>query len=297
MNDTYQTQFKTWSCDFILEIIEGTQNPSEIVAAIKATLDEYEHAFSRFLPNSDLSRLNTGATITHSPLWQVVLAEATNLSQTIGPEYFNPHVNLASHGYKASIEALPQQTEANPLTGHLTAFPEGLLVKDETLTLTPGCTLDWGSFLKGFVSAHIADQYANTATGLIINFGGDMSLRGHEADGSAFKIGIHNPITNTEHWVELQNQSLCTSGTYKRTWHNARGHVHHILDPKTNANSQSDFVSISFWGSDAALCDALATAAFNAPTAQWDKWRKAAPDLHYLAIKTSGQVIRSDKNQ
>jgi thiamine biosynthesis lipoprotein len=293
MSDLYQTEFKAWSCDFMLEIVALQGAPAPIVQAIKKTLAQYEQAFSRFLPNSDLAKLNAGETIPLSPLWKKIIHQAETLSKTIGTETFNPHVNLAAQGYNVSIEKLTARTQAPANAQTLLPFPDGLIIENETIKLKPNHCLDFGSFLKGFVSAELAQQFAPQCDGVIINFGGDMTVLGNDETKRPFQIGIYNPVTKQDHHITLKNQSLCTSGTYKRVWETQTGTRHHILDPQKNNNHPSPFVSISFWGRDAALCDALATAAFNATPQQWEQWRAAHPDLNYLAIHKTGTLITS----
>jgi len=291
MMNNYEAHFKAWSCDFFVEIIEPTGETQHIVDEIKEILAEYEHAFSRFLPTAELYQLNKGKTIKPSKLWENVLSKAIELSAHISPN-FNPHVNLSQQGYKESIETLATQDVPKIAAPEVATFPEGLIMESKTLKLKPGSYLDFGSFLKGLVSAQIADKYQTAGAGVVINFGGDITVRGQDNNHQEFILEIYNPVTKADHRVKLKNQTLCTSGTYKRNWKTSEGKTHHILDPKKHRSSDSDFVSISFWGHDGALCDALATAAFSSDTETWDQWIKNT-DINYLAIEKTGKMITS----
>lgn len=299
MNDVFQTQFTAWSCDFILEMHNSLKDPQKIVEEIQHTLAEYEAVFSRFVNPSDLSRLNAGETISSSAAWNRVFDEAVSLSREIDAEYFNPHVDLASHGYDSSIETIGSVSSSFSLPARgeekLSVFPQGILhnQKNNTFALKKGVSLDFGSFLKGYVSAEIAERYAPFCSGIVVNFGGDISVRGRDETRESFGIGIYNPITKKDHWIDLKNQSLCTSGTYKRTWKNTHETLHHIFDPQKNSSSDSDFISISFWGENASLCDAMATAGFNAPESEWENWRISHPEIQYFAIRTDGSTLSS----
>ena len=294
MRQNFQTEFKAWSSDFIIEIINGSENPDKIVREIKTLLSEYEQSFSRFLQGSQLTALNNQDAITLTPLWETVLKEAEAISKTLSPAYFNPHVNLAAHGYNRSIEKLGKNAAIQTDKNALLPYPKGLIKKQNKLQLKSHSTLDFGSFLKGYVSQQIADQYADACQGLIVNFGGDLTVRGQDEEKSEFEIGIFNPVTKEDHWVKLNQASLCTSGIYKRRWLQDNQEKHHILNPHLNNQSDSDYVSISFWGQNGALCDAMATAAFNAPVSEWNKWRSKQADINYLAIDKQGHVISSD---
>lgn len=292
MSAVYKTEFRAWSCQFSLELIEPKCEPKCMVAKIKDTLNLYEQTFSRFKRDSSLSRLNQGETITTNELFAEVLRLATTLSQKLPPKYFNPHINLEAHGYHQSFENQDFKNTQN-LDKPPLPFPNGLELVANTLKLKPKTNIDFGAFLKGYVAQIIADQYQDCCRGIIVNFGGDLSVRGKDIHTSAFRIGIFNPITHQDEVVILKNQSLSTSGTYKRTWNIKGDQKHHILDPSTNKNPESEFVSISFWGKDGALCDALATAAFMTTPDIWDQWRKKFSDVEYLAITRSGAVQSS----
>ena len=288
--------FNTWNCEFLLEIINSKRAVGEIEAEIKARLFNYEQAFSRFLNYSELGRLNDGQTVDPSPLFVKVLSQAEILAAQINSDYFNPHVDLAAQGYDKSYDELGLKKIEYSVRTVVPEFPSGVHHQDNGLKLTANVKLDFGSFLKGLVSAQIADIYAPDCDGLVVNFGGDLTVRGKDLKTEAFAIGIFNPVLKIDHVIKLKNQSLCTSGSYKRTWTEGSAQKHHITNPVLGTSSNSDYVSISFWGVDGALCDALATAAFNATPEVWKQWQQTLPNLDYLAIHKSGEIITSNKS-
>ncbi len=292
MSTIFEKHFQAWSCTFSLELIESNCDSEHIVAEIKDHLDTYEKTFSRFKPESLVSQLNNGKSIIPTPLFESVLSVATDLSKKLDNSCFNPHIDLEAYGYSQSIET-QNFTKANPKLSPLPKFPEGLERQGNKLQLKPGSCIDFGSFLKGYLSEQIAEKYKNCARGIIVNFGGDISVRGRDVHSKNFDMGIFNPITHQDEIILLNNQSLSTSGTYKRRWHIEGEDHHHILDPKTHTSSESEFVSISFWGSNGALCDALATASFNTNSETWESWKNKFKSIEYLAIKPSGGVISS----
>lgn len=287
------TRFKAWSCDFIIELIESDLNPVVVEAEIKAQLLADEQRFSRFLPNSTLSQLNQGQTIRPCPRFKHVYQQAKTLAENLQHGGFNPHVNLAGQGYAQSIEKLPNLS-AQPKTAPAPLpFPDGVIETAHTLSLKPHTCLDFGSFLKGLVAAEIADRYAPHCRGLIVNFGGDIAVRGQDRQQAAFPLSIYNPVTKADHPLTLQHESLCTSGTYKRQWHHHGKPQHHLTNPHTHRPANTEWVSISFWGPDGALCDALATTAFNATPAQWQQWTNTFNGLQFLAVHQTGTVVSS----
>lgn len=272
-----------------LEIIKPTSNPEAVLKEIKASLDFYEAQFSRFKSDSLIARLNAGQKVANTLELESLLRLSKALSSAT-QGFFNPHVDLATHGYAESFET--HNFSASELGKSVPVFPHGLLVHDEeAVQLKPNVALDFGGFLKGYLSQQLVDKYQSTGQGIILNLGGDLSVRGADLNQSAFTIGVYNPVTKSEVPVKLYNHSLSTSGTYKRRWELAGETFHHIIDPSKNQNSDSPLVSVSVSGPSGAHCDAFATALLAMEGAQRESFIKSQPDYDFLMIDQTGQLI------
>ncbi len=234
-------------------LFEGTGN----------TIHAYEARFSRFLPESELSRLNRAGTAIVSPEFLEVLLEAQRLF-TLTHGIFNPLVQISRLGYTSTFENL--KTAIAPLSpdepydiDFSTTF-----VNPETrnVILSEGQQLDFGGFLKGFLAEKIAKEIMeskDTVQGVIVNLGGDIHTRGLDAEGAAFLFSIYNPITKKDDFhIPLKDTSLATSGTYKRTWMHAETPTHHILDSAGVHNPESDIVSASVVHESGGMTEACA---------------------------------------
>lgn len=100
----------------------------------------------------------------------------------------------------------------------------------------------------------------------LVEFGGDMLVKGHKPDGRKWRIAIERPLPNTmsvQKTVTIDDESgvsINTSGTY-RHFFDANGKVYpHILDPRTSAPVTHDLVSATVFGNDPRISDAWATA-------------------------------------
>lgn len=293
MSAIIENSFKAWSCQCSVEFIEPQFDPETSTDAIKATLKKYEDQFSRFKATSTLAKLNQGKIIERSQCFDEILDVAIKLQEQINHPSFNLHVDLTTEGYDRSFEKGPTNNVSPDK--NIPQFPRGLTLTSDTMQLAPELKLDFGSFLKGYLAQKLADHYAPQCRGLIINLGGDLTVRGFDTHSPKFAIGIFNPVTHFDESILLQNQSLSTSGTYKRKWTQNGESKHHIVNPSNQRSCVSDFVSISFWGPDGALCDALSTAAFNSCPSTWNTWRKSLKDINYLAIEKNGAITSSFK--
>ncbi len=273
-----------------LEVIEPTGNPELVLADFKDTLRVFEQQFSRFKTSSLISQLNQGETVLLTPELKALINVAKGLSAQTN-QRFNPHVNAAAVGYEASF------TEQNFTPAKTVApappFPDGLIVEGSTVRLHPGMVLDFGGFLKGYLSQFLAEKHQTAGKGILVNLGGDLTVRGEDSDRPDFAIGIYNPITQQEVIVKLRNQSLSTSGTYKRRWEKEGQTYHHVLDARDHQSAESEFISVSLWGPFGAEVDALATAFFSANETERQQWVGQNPGLSSLTINQSGIVEKN----
>lgn len=90
-----------------------------------------------------------------------------------------------------------------------------------------------------------------------VEAGGDIQVKGKNADKLAWKIGIRNPFKREE-IVKIvyldKNEGIATSGTYIRG--------QHVYNPKKRGQELNEIVSISVIASNIYEADRFATAAF-----------------------------------
>ena len=90
------------------------------------------------------------------------------------------------------------------------------------------------------------------ATGVIVNAGGDIALRGTDEDGTPFRVGITNPSDELTLIAAVEvNSAIATSGESQRGAH--------LFDTR-HGTFRTALASASVVGPDLTVCDALATA-------------------------------------
>ncbi|MDW6092747.1 FAD:protein FMN transferase [Vibrio rhizosphaerae] len=133
----------------------------------------------------------------------------------------------------------------------------------------PQVQLDFSSMGEGYTIGKLsAILESHGIVNYLVEFGGDMKIKGHKPDGSKWRIAIERPVHKDDDIepykiVTIQDEqgvTLDTSGTYRRSF-DADGHSYsHILDPRTGASVTHDLVSASVFGHNPAESDAWATA-------------------------------------
>jgi thiamine biosynthesis lipoprotein ApbE len=117
------------------------------------------------------------------------------------------------------------------------------------------------SFAKSYITGHAADAALSSgATGVELNVGGDIVLRGNIAN----TVAIANPQADAENdppldMLRLAGQTIATSGSYRRGVDVGGLHYSHIVDPRTGM-AVDHVLSSTVIAADAAEAGALATA-------------------------------------
>lgn len=130
-------------------------------------------------------------------------------------------------------------------------------------------SLDVGSLGKGYAVEQIR-AYAKEAGmhHLLISVGGNIAAFETREDGSKWKLGIQNPDKESDKAyvmkVNMEDQSLVTSGDYQRYYIVDGIKYHHIIDPDTLMPSDY-FASVSILNENSGIADGLSTAVFNMP--------------------------------
>lgn len=130
-------------------------------------------------------------------------------------------------------------------------------------------SLDVGAVGKGYAVEQITTFAKNQGIHrLLISVGGNISAIGTREDSSKWKLGIQNPdLTSDTAYllkVEMENQSLVTSGNYQRYYEVGGKIYHHIIDPDTLMPA-TYFASVSIINKQSGVADSLSTALYNMP--------------------------------
>ncbi|HEX5166186.1 MAG TPA: FAD:protein FMN transferase [Thermomicrobiales bacterium] len=238
----------------------------------KALADRWERVFSRFRPESELSRLNRNAASFRPSrlLFDGIEAaiEAARLTEgrfdpTVLPAlislgYDRPYARIVAAG--GEVAGQPCPVEPAPCG----RWREVLLDRSRKLIQLPeGVQLDLGGIAKGLYADHLAGELAAWPGGMV-SAGGDMRIWGEPPDGDRWIVGIEEPERPGEDiaWFEVKGGGVATSGTNRRHWRLAGEDVHHLIDPATGRPVAGDLRSVTVAADTAVAAEVAATALF-----------------------------------
>lgn len=290
---------KAMGTDYSIAIISNSEAMAKIMfASAQSEIEAYEARFSRFLPTSELSTLNERKNMIVSKNFLTVTQQAYELfTKTSG--IFNPLVQISRLGYNQTFESLKDNNQDssadnNDDSNYDIDFSSTIInPKESRIILKDGQKLDYGGFLKGYLAELLAKELISNfkgVTGVIVNLGGDIHTRGLDVNQEKFVFSIYNPVLDNEDiQITLHNQSLATSGTYKRTWLREGEIVNHILDATGKKNPTTDIASASVVHENGATAEAFAKVLLSLG---YEKTVKilSSEQLSFIIINTDGEV-------
>lgn len=245
------------------------RNAIESLEAVRNESQRLERLLSRFLPESEISRINRSAGIkceNVSPETYEILSyamECSFISQGLFDITIGPLVDLWD--YKHALEP-PVNTRIEMILPLVNYKELELDAVHKTAGLKKsGQSVDLGGIGKGFASDRFMEIFKEYGvTSAFSNIGGNVSTLGNKPDGSPWLVGIRHPRLNgLLGAITVTGKAVVTSGDYERYFIDKEGRrFHHILNPITGYPAESGLVSVTVVAGSAMTADALSTAIF-----------------------------------
>ena len=176
-----ESRFRVMASDAHIIAVDA---PEGALAEAQRMLELIEQRWSRFLPDSDITRINLadGCPVVVDPLTLTLIATMAEAWQTTQGRY-DPTVLpiLVAGGYRSSID---QPTRVTILPATATHDGGGLAAvavdaERRTVTAPPGLTLDPGGIGKGLAADLVVAQLlAAGVAGALVDVGGDLACAG-----------------------------------------------------------------------------------------------------------------------
>lgn len=278
---TFQALGTHWQID--IESLPPHQEGGFLLNEIKNRLEAFETLYSRFRPDSLVSRLAAvGGTVTLPPD-AFPLLKLYEKIYTLTDGAVTPLIGqvLVDAGYDAAYSLTPKEMRRPP------RWEDILTVSPAELTLKQPAQLDFGALGKGYAIDIIAELIA--AHGLrsfCVEAGGDMAYRSEKPD-DILRVGLENPEDTTQ-VIGVANLitdlSICGSAGNRRSW----GRFNHIINPHT-LESPRHILAAWAIAKTTLLADALTSCLFFTPAEKL----KTEFDFHYAIMYADHSVEQS----
>lgn len=235
----------------------------------RRSLDALERAWSRFLPDSEVSLLNasSGSGRAVSPETRLLVRRAIE-GYRFTAGRFDPTVLPAviASGYDRDFGAIASLAAA-PSVAAVVVGADGIEIDDEagTVRLPVGTGFDPGGIGKGLAADLVATELCELgASGVCVNIGGDLRVRGEAPDGDTWRVEVEDPRGGSPlAVVSLTEGAVATTSRAKRRWVDADGtELHHLIEPLTGTSASTSVLSATVVASEGWRAEVLAKVAF-----------------------------------
>ena len=268
------------------------------------------NSMSTYIPNSDISKINSGdSTIVVDEHFEKVFQKA-NLMWYKSQGYFDPTVGawVNAYGFGPSKKLKKIGLVERDSLMEITGWPRIRLTKDKKIIKDDkNIFIDFNALAKGYAVDQINLYFEKAGSkNHLIDIGGELISRGKNlVTNKLWSVGIEKPIESTLprkifDIIELNNQALATSGNYRkfRIDKETKQKYVHSINPLNGRPARSNILSVSIKALDCMTADAFATALMVMPLDMGKKLINETPDVDAFWIISKGDkfITHSSEN-
>ncbi len=227
-------------------------------------------SLSTYIPNSDISKINSGdTTIVIDDYFKEVFEKSKKIyKETQG--VFDPTIGVLVNAWNFGPEESNTTPDSRAIMNLLdfVGFDKVQLRNRKISKENDSIYFDFNAIAKGY-AVDIAGRFLESQhiENYLVEIGGEIRARGNNAAKTLWRTGIEEPnfdgTRSIGKIIELENQSMATSGSYRKfKVDTITGEKYvHIINPKTGYPTQSKLLSVSIVSElDCADSDGYATA-------------------------------------
>jgi thiamine biosynthesis lipoprotein len=298
-------EFRAMNSDVVFAA-EG--NPQRIEAGFleaQKFVEDSEQRLSRFLDDSELSRLNRaqGEAFYASPaLFELVKLTRSYYDQTGG--LFDPSIlpDLKRAGYDRSMTEIRAHgaNPKKPMTPRTKPSFEALRLEEPSrkIWLPPGMEIDLGGIAKGWIAERSARILAKYASACVVSAGGDLYSVGIPHGRRRWEIALEDPRHPNRTLITLQvgPGAVATSSITKRSWRQRGRRQHHLIDPRSGEPATTDWLSVTVIASQATTAEVFAKALLIAGADRALEINLKNDQIVFIAVDRQGKLWGSPES-
>lgn len=266
----HQTRLALGS-DTTLTIVSSLSEASvnSIFRELWLRIFQFERQFSRFVPDSELSRFNrrAGQSVAITPSFRKILLAARRMASATANLY-NPFIlpALQRAGYVSSFVPRHAGESHDLYVNRYVAAIDQLVIRDSEAQIPYSTALDLGGCGKGYLADELSRLHCVGALdGYWFSFGGDVVGGGRNVDSQPWQVSIqdahmHTSRLDAQITFDMPKFAVASSGTIIRRNDGGKS-WHHIIDPRSMKPARSDILLATTVHDSALEADVMASCA------------------------------------
>ena len=254
-------------------------------------------SLSTYMPTSDISKINKGdSTIVVDDMFIEVFSKAKRIyEETDG--YFDPTIGRLIDAYGFGSGKSKKELSKDEIDSLMkdVGFDKVRLENRRVYRDNPNIEFNVNAFAKGY-GVDVIGRFleGKNISNYLVEIGGEIRARGKK-QGKLWRVAIEEPNTDgtrsVQKIIELDNQSMATSGNYRKYKVSDEGKkIVHTVNAKTGLAEESNLLSVSVkLKGDCADVDAYATAFLAMGSERTKEFLVTHPELKVV-------LLYNDKN-
>jgi thiamine biosynthesis lipoprotein len=243
-------------------------DPQQLETEINTRLAELNQVFSTYIPDSELSLLNSNpefSAITVSDELMQVLQLSRSVYEISAGAFdvtVGPLVNLWGFGPAGPRNGIPPDNVIRKVMSIVGL--EKMRFANNEISRPAGLYIDLSAIAKGYAVDEISKLLESHGfERYMVEIGGEVRTRGKNARRTNWVIGVEAPdreVRRLQRALPVNNLALATSGDYRNYFEHEGKRYSHTIDPDTGWPVSHNLASVTVLHESAAWADGLATA-------------------------------------
>lgn len=293
----YTKRFRVMGGWGILRFVDdrGRETAEAATARAVGEAERIERKYSRYLPESVISRINRDAgrtPVAVDPETVDLVQQALHLAEATGGA-FDPTVGILRRTWDFREGKVPAPGELEDLLPRVDY--RQVSVRNGTVFLRrEGMELDLGGIGKEYAVDRVAARLRKEGVACgVVNLSGDLRTLGSRGDGRPWNLGVMDPRKKgrCRFAVRLLGEGgVASSGDYERFFMKDGVRYHHLLDARTGWPARG-VASSTVVGPDTFQAGLAATAAFLLGSEEGLRYLEDLPGIEGALITEEGKIL------
>lgn len=231
---------------------------------IDSILKDFDMSLSEFNPNSIISRINSNdPTVKVDDHFKTVFIKSKQIWEQSGGAMditVGPIINAL--GFGPAAKTVIDSANIKRLLKYV-GFEKVRLENDRIIKADTAIKLDANSIAQGYSVDVVCNFFDSEGIdNYVVEIGGEVRAKGRNSKGLYWRVGIDKPEEGNmepggklQVIISLKNQSVTTSGNYRKFFEENGIKYSHIINPKTGFSVNSNLLSVTIVAKDCITAD------------------------------------------